>query len=118
MSFLLHFMIEQHYTSFLIFQRSEKTQQETRKSVRTAKTATKTAKTSKSRRKTARFSDSDDDSVDSRRRGVSRQSLPKGPVINTERTYQGKYYDPGTTRINISTHKGVMSGPIFFFIHS
>ena len=78
-------------------QRSNKTRQETRKSVRNAKTAPKTAKTSKSRRKTARFSDSDDDSADSRsqRRGVSRQSLPKGPVINTERTYQGKYYDPG-----------------------
>ena len=84
------------------------TRQETRKSVRTAKTANKTAKTSKSRRKTARFSDSDDDSVDSRRRGVSRQSLPKGPVINTERTYQGKYYDPGTAD-NILTHKVVMS---------
>ena len=97
-------------TAVHIYFYRQRTQREgTRRSDRVTKTAKtpkstktpRTAKASKSRRRADSISDDDTgysgstQSRKSRRRNASRQSLPKGPVISTVRTFQGKCYDPG-----------------------
>ena len=95
-----------------IFYRQRTQREGTRRSDRVTKTAKtaktpkstktpRTAKTSKSRCRADSISDDDTgysgstESRRSRQRKASRQSLPKGPVISTVRTFQGKCYDPG-----------------------